>query len=125
MINPQLGGQIGRADAAMPTNDPLALRNPDEIRPRIGLYLGILRPDAVDNSRSSVVNKCDDCLGMQVAGLKTGRIITATVPHLRLTVLVCCTALAGPLAKEKPGRVVPVANHTYASGIRLAGWLRS
>ena len=48
---------------------------------RIGPYLGILGPYAVDSTSSYVVNNVRDLWGMQVANLKTGEIITATVPN--------------------------------------------
>ena len=48
---------------------------------RIGPYLGILGPYAVDSTSRYVVNNVRDLWGMQVANLKTGEIITATVPN--------------------------------------------
>ena len=47
---------------------------------RIGPYLGILGPYAVDSSSRYVVNNVTTVWGMQVADLKTGQIITATIP---------------------------------------------
>jgi DNA-binding beta-propeller fold protein YncE len=46
---------------------------------RIGPYSGILGPFAVDSTSSYVVNNVRDLWGMQVANLKTGEIITATI----------------------------------------------
>ena len=48
---------------------------------RIGPYSGILGPYAVDSTSSYVVNNVRDLWGMQVADLKTGAIITATIPN--------------------------------------------
>ncbi len=48
---------------------------------RIGPYLGILGPYAVDGSGSYVVNNVTTLWGMQVANLKTGAIITAELPE--------------------------------------------
>ena len=48
---------------------------------RIGPYSGILGPYAVDSTSSYVVNNVRDLWGMQVANLKTGEIITATIPN--------------------------------------------
>ncbi len=48
---------------------------------RIGPYLGILGPYAVDSSSNYVVNNVRSVWGMQVADLKTGEIITASVPY--------------------------------------------
>ena len=47
---------------------------------RIGPYSGILGPYAVDSSSDYVVNNVMNLWGMQVADLKTGRIITALLP---------------------------------------------
>ena len=47
---------------------------------RVGPYSGILGPYAVDGSSSYVVNNVTNLWGMQVADLKTGRIITASLP---------------------------------------------
>jgi hypothetical protein len=47
---------------------------------RIGPYLGVLGPYAVDGSSTYVVNDVTTLWGMQVANLKTGRIITAQLP---------------------------------------------
>jgi hypothetical protein len=47
---------------------------------RVGPYSGILGPYAVDSTSSYAVNNVRDLWGMQVANLKTGQIITATVP---------------------------------------------
>ena len=47
---------------------------------RIGPYLGVLGPYAVDGTSSYVVNNVTNLWGMQVANLKTGQIITATLP---------------------------------------------
>ncbi len=47
---------------------------------RVGPYLGILGPYAVDGSSAYVVNDVTTLWGMQVADLKTGRIITAPLP---------------------------------------------
>jgi hypothetical protein len=47
---------------------------------RIGPYAGILGPYAVDGTSRHVVNNVTGLWGMQVADLKTGRIVTATVP---------------------------------------------
>ena len=46
---------------------------------RVGPYLGILGPYAVDSSSTYVVNNVTSLWGMQVANLKTGEIITARV----------------------------------------------
>ena len=47
---------------------------------RVGPYLGILGPYAVDGTSSVVVNDVTGLWGMQVADLKTGRIVTAELP---------------------------------------------
>ncbi len=47
---------------------------------RVGPYSGILGPYAVDGSSRFVVNDVTDLWGMQIADLKTGRIVTATLP---------------------------------------------
>jgi hypothetical protein len=47
---------------------------------RIGPYSGILGPYAIDSTGDYVVNNVKDLWGMQVGGLKTGQIITATIP---------------------------------------------
>ena len=46
----------------------------------IGPYSGVLGPYAVDGTSSFVVNNVRNLWGMQVANLKTGQIITATIP---------------------------------------------
>lgn len=48
---------------------------------RVGPYSGILGPYAVDSASTFAVNDVTKLWGMQVADLKTGRIITATLPH--------------------------------------------
>jgi hypothetical protein len=48
---------------------------------RIGPYSGILGPYAVDGMSRHVVNNVTGLWGMQVADIKTGRIVTATVPQ--------------------------------------------
>jgi hypothetical protein len=47
---------------------------------RIGPYSGILGPYAVDSSSNCVVNNVMNLWGMQVADLKTGQSITASLP---------------------------------------------
>ena len=47
---------------------------------RVGPYSGILGPYAVDSSSNYVVNNVTHLWGMQVANLKTGQIITASLP---------------------------------------------
>jgi hypothetical protein len=47
---------------------------------RVGPYSGILGPYAVDSTSNYVVNNVRDLWGMQVANLKTGQIITASIP---------------------------------------------
>ena len=47
---------------------------------RIGPYSGILGPYAVDSTSSYAVNNVTNLWGMQVANLKTGQIITASIP---------------------------------------------
>jgi DNA-binding beta-propeller fold protein YncE len=47
---------------------------------RVGPYSGILGPYAVDSSCTYAVNNVMNLWGMQVANLKTGRIITASLP---------------------------------------------
>jgi len=47
---------------------------------RVGPYSGILGPYAVDSTSTYAVNNVTKLWGMQVADLKTGRIITATIP---------------------------------------------
>src|SRR5271166_921480 len=47
---------------------------------RIGPYSGILGPYAVDSTSNYSVNNVTSLWGMQVANLKTGRIITANIP---------------------------------------------
>jgi hypothetical protein len=46
---------------------------------RVGPYSGILGPYAVDSSSTFVVNNVTNLWGMQVANLKTGQIITASI----------------------------------------------
>lgn len=46
---------------------------------RVGPYSGVLGPYAVDGTSSYVVNDVRGLWGMQVANLKTGQIITATI----------------------------------------------
>jgi hypothetical protein len=48
---------------------------------RIGPYSGILGPYAVDGTSTTVVNDVTQLWGMQIADLKTGRIVTASLPH--------------------------------------------
>jgi DNA-binding beta-propeller fold protein YncE len=48
---------------------------------RIGPYAGILGPYAVDGKSRFVVNDVTGLWGMQVADLKTGRIVTALLPQ--------------------------------------------
>ena len=48
---------------------------------RTGPYAGLLGPYAVDGKSHFVVNDVRGLWGMQVADLKTGRIVTATLPH--------------------------------------------
>ena len=47
---------------------------------RIGPYSGILGPYAVDSVSQHVVNNVTDLWGMQVADIKTGRIVSANIP---------------------------------------------
>ena len=47
----------------------------------VGPYSGILGPYAVDSISVHVVNNVTNLWGMQVADLKTGRIITANIPN--------------------------------------------
>jgi hypothetical protein len=47
---------------------------------RVGPYSGILGPYAVDSTSNYVVNNVKDLWGMQVANLKTGQIIIASIP---------------------------------------------
>src|SRR5215467_14476967 len=47
---------------------------------RIGPYAGILGPYSVDGMSRYVVNNVTGLWGMQVADIKTGKIVTATVP---------------------------------------------
>ena len=47
---------------------------------RIGPYSGILGPYAVDGTSRHVVNNVMDLWGMQVADIKTGQIVSATIP---------------------------------------------
>ena len=47
---------------------------------RVGPYSGVLGPYAVDSTSSYAVNNVTDFWGMQVANLKTGQIIAATIP---------------------------------------------
>jgi hypothetical protein len=47
---------------------------------RIGPYSGILGPYAVDSVSRHVVNNVTGLWGMQVADIKTGRIVSATIP---------------------------------------------
>jgi hypothetical protein len=59
----------------------LYLINPDTFAvSRVGPYLGILGPYAVDSLSRYVVNNVTTVWGMQVADLKTGQIITASIP---------------------------------------------
>jgi hypothetical protein len=48
---------------------------------RIGPYAAVLGPYAVDSTSSYVVNNVRSLWGMQVADLKTGRIVTARIPE--------------------------------------------
>src|SRR6516165_354777 len=48
---------------------------------RVGPYSGILGPYAVDSTSSYAVTNVRNLWGMQVADLKTGEIITATIPN--------------------------------------------
>lgn len=48
---------------------------------RIGPYSGVLGPYAVDGRSRFVVNDVQGLWGMQVANLKTGRIVSAVLPH--------------------------------------------
>jgi hypothetical protein len=48
---------------------------------RIGPYSGILGPYAVNGMSTYTVNNVSNLWGMQVANLKTGQIITATIPN--------------------------------------------
>jgi hypothetical protein len=47
---------------------------------RVGPYSGVLGPYAVDSTSNYAVNNVRDLWGMQVARLKTGQIITASIP---------------------------------------------
>jgi hypothetical protein len=47
---------------------------------RIGPYAGILGPYAVNGRSTYVANNVTDLWGMQIAAIKTGRIITASLP---------------------------------------------
>jgi hypothetical protein len=47
---------------------------------RVGPYSGILGPYAVDSASTYAVNNVTGLWGMQVANIKTGRIITANIP---------------------------------------------
>jgi hypothetical protein len=47
---------------------------------RVGPYSGILGPYAVDSTSNYAVNNVTNLWGMQVADLKTGQIITASIP---------------------------------------------
>lgn len=47
---------------------------------RVGPYSGILGPYAVDSTSSYAVNNVTNLWGMQVANIKTGQIITASIP---------------------------------------------
>jgi hypothetical protein len=47
---------------------------------RVGPYSGILGPYAVDSTSNYAVNNVRNLWGMQVASLKTGQIITASIP---------------------------------------------
>jgi hypothetical protein len=48
---------------------------------RIGPYFGILGPYAVDGTSSYAASNVSNLWGMQVANVKTGQIITATIPN--------------------------------------------
>jgi len=48
---------------------------------RIGPYFGILGPYAVDSVSRHVVNNVTGLWGMQVANIKTGQIVSATIPE--------------------------------------------
>ena len=48
---------------------------------RVGPYSGILGPYAVDSTSSYAVTNVRNLWGMQIANLKTGEIITATIPN--------------------------------------------
>jgi hypothetical protein len=63
------------------TGNYLYLIDPDRYTvSRIGPYSGILGPYAVDSTSDYVVSNVANLWGMQVANLKTGRIIAATIP---------------------------------------------
>jgi hypothetical protein len=47
---------------------------------RVGPYSGILGPYAVDSTSSHAVSNVRDLWGMQVGNLKTGQIVTASIP---------------------------------------------
>src|SRR5439155_8817303 len=47
---------------------------------RVGPYSGILGPYAIDSTSNYAVNNVRDLWGMQVANLKTGQIMTASIP---------------------------------------------
>ena len=47
---------------------------------RIGPYSRILGPNALDGLSRYAVNNVTNLWGMQVASLKTGEIVTATIP---------------------------------------------
>lgn len=47
---------------------------------RFGPYSGVLGPYAVDSTSNYAVNNVRDLWGMQIADLKTGRIVTASIP---------------------------------------------
>jgi 6-phosphogluconolactonase (cycloisomerase 2 family) len=49
----------------------------------IGPYSGMLGPYAVDSTSTYVVNNVTGIWGMEVANLKTGKIVTATIPSHR------------------------------------------
>ena len=91
---------------------------------RVGPYSGILGPYAVDSISNYAVNNVRNLWGMQVASLKTGQIITASIPDHPPDDPELCTESAGPPTKLRSGRMAAGATRTYMSGICVIRWPR-
>ena len=91
---------------------------------RVGPYSGILGPYAVDSISNYAVNNVRNLWGMQVASLKTGQIITASIPDHPPGDPELCTESAGPPTKLRSGRMAAGTTRTYTSGICVIRWPR-
>ena len=86
---------------------------------RIVPYSGILGPYAVDGMSRHVVNK------MQVADIKTGRIVLRIFQIIRQESPGCYTESGGLRTKAKSGKAAATVIHTYTSGACWIRWLRT